>query len=149
MTIDQRDCTCFFSILVKWHLQIGFYIELEKSANESFHCFHPKVLDPTFMPFPSRLLSIEQVENTLHVMNSTCDNGAGCNYLHLSIGKFSNLVKISSTLQIQKANQIHKSDNIDIEQMMNNFKESNDISFISFSDVSICSKDVNLTMLRI
>jgi hypothetical protein len=87
------------------------------------------------MPFSSRLLSIEQVEKTLHVMNSTYNNGAGHNYLCLLIGKFVNLVKIS--YMSQNANGKHKSAFSNIEHMMNSFKESNDISFISFSDVPI------------
>jgi hypothetical protein len=57
------------------------------------------------------------------------------NYLRLSFDKFVNLVKIS--YMSQKANGKHESANSNIEHMMNNFKESNDTSFISFSDVPI------------
>jgi hypothetical protein len=75
-------------------LGVGFFIELEKCAGESFHCFHAKVLDPSSIPFPARLLTIEQVQNTLDVLNATSNNGVGRNYLRLSIGKFVSLVKI-------------------------------------------------------
>ncbi len=37
----------------------------------------------------------------------------------------------------QKANRKHQSTNSDIEHMTTNFKDSNEISFISFSDVPI------------
>ncbi len=52
-TIDQRYCTCSFKFILKWQIQIDFFIELEKYAGESFHCFHPKVLDTSTIPFPS------------------------------------------------------------------------------------------------
>jgi hypothetical protein len=134
-TIDQRDCTCSFKFMVKWQIQVGFFIELEKYARESFHCFHPKVLDTSTIPFPSQLLTSEQIENTLHVVNATASLGAGCNFLHLSIEKFISLVKISYLSQ--KASGKNQSHNNDIECMINNFRESNEISFISFSDVPV------------
>jgi hypothetical protein len=81
--------------MVKWQIQVGFFIELEKYARESFHCFHPKVLDTSTIPFSSQLLTSEQIENTLHVVNANASLGAGCNFLCLSIVKFISLVKIS------------------------------------------------------
>jgi hypothetical protein len=76
-------------------VDVGFYIELGKAAGESFHFFHPKVLDPLSIPFQTRLLSIEKIKNTLLVVNSTSNNGGGYNFLWLSTGKFISLVKIS------------------------------------------------------
>jgi hypothetical protein len=93
--IDQRDCTCSFKFMVKWQIRVGFFIELEKYAGESFHCFHPKILDTSTIPYPSRLLTSEQIENTLHVVNANASLGAGRNFLCLSIGKFISLVKFS------------------------------------------------------
>lgn len=132
-TMDRRFCTCSFSFLVKWQLGVGFFIELEKCAVESFHCFHAKVLDPSSIPFPARLLTIEQVQTTLDVVNATSNNGAGRNYLRLSIGKFVSLVKIAYLSQ--KANGKYQSTDNGIEHMISNFKDSNEISFIFFSDV--------------
>ena len=134
-TMDQRFCTCSFCFLVKWQLGVGFFIELDKCAGESFHCFHAKVLDPSSISFPARLLTIEQVQNTLDVVNATSNNGAGRNYLRLSIGKFVSLVKIAYLSQ--KANGKYQSTDNGIEHMISNFKDSNEISFISFSDVPI------------
>jgi hypothetical protein len=94
-TMDQRFCTCSFCFLVKWQLGVGFFIELEKCVGESFHCVHAKVLDPSSIPFPARLLTIEQVQNMFHVVNATSNNGAGRNYLRLSIDKFVSLCQDS------------------------------------------------------
>ncbi len=50
-TMDQRECTCFFQFMVKWNIQVGFYIHLEKSAGESYHCFHPRYWTLPIFPF--------------------------------------------------------------------------------------------------
>ena len=113
----------------------SFFIELEKCAGEFFHCFHPKILDPSCIPFPARLLTIEQVQNFLHVVNTTANNRAGRNYLCLSIDKLVSLVKIAYLSH--KANGKHQSTDNGIKHMISNFKDSNETSFISFSDVPI------------
>ncbi len=112
---------------MKWQLGVGFFIELEKCAGESLHCFHAKVLDPSSISFPARLLTIEQVQNTLDVVNATSNNGAGRNYLRLSIDKLVSLVKIAYLTQ--KANVKYQSKDNGIEHMISNFKDSNEISF--------------------
>ena len=134
-TMDQRECTCFFRFMVKWEIQVGFYIHLEKSAGESYHYFHPKVLDSSAIPFPTRLLTLEQVENTLNVVNASANKGTGRNYLRSLMVKYISLIKIS--YMSQKACGKNHSTTNDIEIMINNFKESNEIAFISFSDVPV------------
>jgi len=134
-TMDQRQCTCFFQFMVKCEVQLGFYIQLEKSAGQSYHLFHPKVLDSSSIPFPTQLLTMEQIENTLHVVNASDNKGTGRNYLRLSIGKYISLIKISYLSQ-KACGKNHSTTN-DIEVMIINFKESNEIACISFSDVPV------------
>jgi hypothetical protein len=111
------------------------YIRLGKSAEESFHCIDPKVLDPPCILFPAQLLTLEHVENTLQVVNATSNNGAGCVFLCLSLREFVSLVKFSYISQ--KASCKNQSTNNGIECMINKLKESNEVSFIHFSDDSV------------
>jgi len=80
-TMDQRQCTCFFQFMVKWEVQVGFYIQLEKSAGQSYHCFHPKVLDSSSIPFPTLLPTMEKIENTLHVVNASANKDNELEYV--------------------------------------------------------------------
>jgi hypothetical protein len=94
-TVDCRGCTCKFQFIVKWDRLLGFYVELKHKAGHAIHSSHPKLLDITYLPLSTRLLTPHQIEDALHVVNSTSNNGAGRNYLHGRFGKFVNLIKVA------------------------------------------------------
>jgi len=79
-------------------------------------------------------LTPHQIEDALHVVNSTSNNGAGRNYLHGRFGKFVNLIKVAYLGR--KANGKLDSTKDEIDIMMGDFVNSDEISFISLSDVS-------------
>jgi hypothetical protein len=79
-------------------------------------------------------LTFHQIEDALHVVNSTSNNRAARNYLHGQFGKFVNLIKVAYLGR--KANGKLDSMKEDIDYMMENFVNSNEISFISLSNVS-------------
>ena len=133
-TVDCRGCTCKFQFMVKWDTSFGFFVELKKKAGFAIHSSHPKLLDTTYIPLSTRLLTSHQIEDALHVVNSTSNNGAARNYLHGRFGKFVNLIKVAYLCR--KANGKLNSTKDDIDFMMENFVNSDEISFISLSDVS-------------
>ena len=126
------------------HLQIPVYSEMgygrrvlcrvEKKAGYAIHSSRPKLLDITYLPCSTRLLTSHQIEDALHVMNSTSNNGTARNYLRGRFGKFVNLIKVAYFGR--KANGKLDSMKDDIDHMMENFVNSDEISFISLSDVS-------------
>ena len=67
-------------------------------------------------------------------MNSTSNNGAARNYLHGWFGKFVNLIKVAYLGRKSNGKLDSTKDKIDI--MMGDFVNSDEISFISLSDVS-------------
>ena len=113
---------------------LGFYVELKHKAGHAIHSSHPKLLDITYLPLSTRLLTPHQIEDALHVVNSTSNNGAGRNYLHGRFGKFVNLIKVAYLGR--KANGKLDSTKDEIDIMMGDFVNSDEISFISLSDVS-------------
>ena len=133
-TVDCRGCTCKFQFIVKWDMVVGFFVELKKKAGYAIHSSRPKLLDITYLPCSTRLLTSHQIEDALHVMNSTSNNGTARNYLRGRFGKFVNLLKVAYFGR--KANGKLDSMKDDIDYMMENFVNSDEISFISLSDVS-------------
>jgi hypothetical protein len=115
-------------------MAFGFFVELKKKAGHAIHSSHPKLLDFTYLPLSTRLLMSHQIKDALHVMNSTSNNGAARNYLHGQFGKFVNLIKVAYLGR--KANGKLDSTKDDIDYMMDNFVNSDEISFISLFDVS-------------
>ena len=80
-TVDMRGCTCRFQFMVKWDPGLCFYIELQQRSGHPYHSSHLKLLSDTSIPLPTRLLTSDQVEETLHVINATSNNGAARNYM--------------------------------------------------------------------
>ena len=113
---------------------LGFYGELKHKAGHAIHSSHPKLLDITYLPLSTCLLTPHQIEDALHVVNSTSNNGAGRNYLHGRFGKFFYLIKVANLGR--KANGKLDSTKDEIDIMMGDFVNSDEISFISLSDVS-------------
>ena len=85
---------CPFSFTVKWDHR-GFYVELKQNAGDPCHKFHPQILKPTSMSFPTRLLSEEQLDDTKEVVSATCNKGVGRNFIRGKFGRFINSIKIA------------------------------------------------------
>jgi hypothetical protein len=75
------------------------------------------------------------MEEALHVVNATSNNGCARNYLHGKFGKFVNIIKIAYLCRRENGTINSAKDDIDV--MMENFAESNEISFVSLSDVPV------------
>ena len=131
---DQTGPSCKFQFTVKWVVNLYFYIELKQKSGCPIHTSHPRLIDPKNVPLPTRLLTSDQIDNIVHVVNATSNNGTACNYLHAKSGHFINLMKKSAYL-CRKNNGADLSARDDILVMMDNLMTSRDISFVSLSDV--------------
>ena len=130
--VDQRGCSCRFQFTVKWDINL---CDLRQWAGCSYNGSHPKLLDPTSIPLPTRLLTSDQMDEALHVVNSTSNNGCARNYLHGKFGKFVNIIKIAYLSGRENGNVGTTKDDIDL--MMENLALSHEISFVSLSDVPV------------
>jgi hypothetical protein len=99
-----------------------------------FHNSHPRFIEPQIVPIPTRLLTLDQIDNIVQVVNATSNNGAAHNYLHGKFGKFINLMKAAYLCMRENGNLQSAKD--DIYLMMDNLVKSKDISFVSLADVS-------------
>jgi hypothetical protein len=132
-TVDQSQCTCKFKFLVKWDLLNGFYVELGQQSGHPYHHSHPKVFDPTSIPFSTCLLTSQQREETMHVVNAACSNASGRNFMKEKMSKFIDTIKI--IYLSNKTSGKHDSAKDDIELMIDDFESSDEISFVSLSNV--------------
>ncbi len=66
-TVDQRGCPCWFQFVVKWDINVCFYIELKQRSGHAFHVFHTKFIDPNLVALPMHLLTSDQIGNIVHV----------------------------------------------------------------------------------
>ena len=98
-----------------------------------FHNSYPRFVEPQTVPIPTRLLISDQIDNIVHVVNATSNNGAVCNYLHGKFGKFINLMKAAYLCRREHGNLQSAKD--DISLMMENLVKSKDISLVSLADV--------------
>jgi hypothetical protein len=93
---------------------------------------------------PTHLLTSDQIDNIVHVVNAISNNECACNYIHGKFGKFISLMK--AAYLCRRENGDLNSPRDDIDQMMNNMVKSDKISFVSLSDVPIKDYfDVNNT----
>jgi len=84
---------------------------------------------------PTRLLTFDEIDNIVHIVNATSNNGSGCNFIHGKFGKFISLMKVAYLCR--RGNGDLHSPRDDIDQMMDNMAKSDEISFVSLSDVPI------------
>jgi hypothetical protein len=84
---------------------------------------------------PTRPLTSDEVDNIVHVVKATSNNGSGRNFIHGKFGKFISLMKAAYLCRRENGDLYSPRDNID--QMMDNMAESDKISFVSLSDVPI------------
>ncbi len=129
----SKECICKFGFSVKVD-NYGFYIHLKRNAGHPIHNDHPKPLDPSTIPIPSRLLDDNEREDILHVVESTCQKPIGRNFMHGKFGKFINSLKIDYLYK-----KFNKSDHAadDIANMLSDFETSKEISFTSLSNVPV------------
>jgi hypothetical protein len=86
----------------------------------------------------------DQIDNIVHVVNETLNNGCARKYIHGKFGKLISLMKASYLCRRENGDLISPRD--DIDQMMDNMAKSDKISFVSLSDVPIKDYfDVNNT----
>jgi hypothetical protein len=90
------------------------------------------------------LLTSDQIDNIVHVVNVTSNNECVHNYIHDKFGKFISLMK--AAYLCRRENGDLNSPSHDIDHMMDNMAKSDKISFVSLSDVPIKNYfDVNNT----
>ena len=118
---------------MKCFIDVCFFVDLRQCSGCPVHQSHPRFIDPTTVPLPTRLLTSDQIDNIVHVVNAMSNNGTACNYLHGKFGKFINLMK--AAYLCRRANGDLNSPKDDINLMMNNLVNSNEISFMSLLDV--------------
>ncbi len=120
---------------MKWEINVCFYIELKKQSGHPFHLSHSKFIDPNLVALPTHLLTSDQIDNIVHVVNATSNNGSAHNYIHGKFGKFISLKK--EAYLCRRENGDLNSTRDDIDQMMDNVAKSDKISFVPLSDVPI------------
>jgi hypothetical protein len=110
---------------------------LRQKSGYPIHNSHPRFIDPNNIPLPTCLLTSNQIDDIVHVVNATSNKGTTHNYLHGTFGKFINLMKADCLCRKYNGDLQSAKDDIDI--MMDNLLKSNKISFVSLADVP--SKD--------
>ncbi len=134
-TVDQRECACQFQFIVKWDINVCFYIELKQQSGHAFHISHTKIIDPNLVALPTRLLTFDEIDNIVHIVNATSNIGSACNFIHGKFGKFISLMKVAYLCRREHVDPNSPRD--DIDHMMDNMAKSDMISFVSLSDVPI------------
>ncbi len=120
---------------MKWDINVAFYIELKQQSGHAFHVSHTKIIDPSLVALPMCLLTSDEIDNIVHVVNATSNDGSGRNFIHGKFGKFISLMKAAYLCRRENGNLNSPRD--DIDQMMDNMAKSDKISFVSLSDVPI------------
>ena len=69
-TVNQRGYSCKFQFTLKWVVDVCVYLELRQKSGCPFHNSHPKFIDPQTVPIPTRLLTLDQIDNIVHVVNA-------------------------------------------------------------------------------
>ena len=117
-TVDQRGCACWFQFVVKWDINVCFYIEIKQQSGHAFHVSHTKIIYPSLVVLPMRLLTSDEIDNIVHVVNATSNNGCGRIFIHGKFGKFISLMK--AAYLCRRENGDLNSPRDDIDQMMDN-----------------------------
>ena len=130
--VGANPLLCNFSATIKWD-EFAFFVELERNAGNPMHEHHPRIVDSSAMPFPTRLLTQEQIEDTRDVVRATSNRAVGRNFLKGRLGRFVDSVKIAYLgLREDKTDTAD-----DITNMIDNFITSEEIAFTCISDVPI------------
>ena len=140
-TTDQKT-PCKMGFTIKWDSH-GFYVELQRASGNGMHNDHPRLTDPSVIPFPTRLLTQEQIEQTCNVVTAASNKGAGRNYHLNTTGRFMSSVKIAYLQDRSNGDPTTKTKD-DIDAMIDDFTSSDDIKFTTLSDIplSVLQEDV-------
>jgi len=138
----NQEHTCKLCFTNKWDSH-GFYVELQRASGNGMHNDHPRPTDPSVIPFPSRLLTQEQIEQTCHVVSAAANKAAGRNYHLSTTGRWMSTVKIAYISDRSNGDSRTRTKD-DIDAMIDDFKSSNDIKFTTLSDIplSMLQEDV-------
>jgi hypothetical protein len=82
-----------------------------------------------------RLLTSDQIDNIVHIVNPTSNNRCACNFIHGKFGKFISLMKVEYLCR--KKNGDLNSPRDDIDHLMDCLVKLDKISSVSLSDVPI------------
>jgi hypothetical protein len=82
---------------------------------------------------PTCLLTSDEIDNIVHIVNATSNIGSACNFIHGKFGKLFSLMK--AAYLCRRENVDLNSPRDDIDHMMDNIAKSDEISFVSLSDV--------------
>lgn len=138
--IKTKDQTqkCPFTFTVSWD-SFGFHVVLSRYSGNPCHSFHPKPIADIPTHIPVRFLTDQQKESTRSVMTSGSNKALGRNYLFTTTGKYLNNVKLAYLDRKEKAKDGSKGSETmdDIEKMLDNFENSQEISFTTLSDMPL------------
>ena len=126
---------------IKWDIH-GYFVELRRKSGNPEHSGHPRPLNPTELPVPTRLLSDEALNDVKLVTETHTSCKMARNFIYKKIGHFVDSAEIA-WLQTKSDNPKKKDD---IHNMLDMFKSSNEVRFTSLSDVPInqyCELDPN------
>ena len=130
---DQTQL-CHFYFVIEWDSH-GFYVKLNKRSGCCTHTFHPRIFEKGVLPFPTRLLTKDQIENTTEIVKAAASKAVGRNFLRGKFGKFINSIKIN---YLVRRDDIGKNSTLgDIERMLDDFKNAEEIAFTALSDVPL------------
>ncbi len=79
------------------------------------------------MALPTCLLTSDEIDNIVHVVKATSNNGSGRNFIHGKFGEFISLMK-AAYLCRRENGDLH-SPRDDIDQMVDNMAKSDEIFF--------------------
>lgn len=135
INVTEKLHTCNFTFTVRWD-GFGFYVYLERRSGDPFHEHHSKPFHHESVPMPIRLISDKMKETTRHVMDATCDKGAGRNFLFCSMGCYFNRLKLAY-LDCVGQNEGNTNTSDDSSRMLQNFENADEIKFTTLSDVPV------------
>ncbi len=80
---------------MKWDINVSFYIELKQQSGHAFHVSNRKIIDSSLVALPTRLLTSDEIDNIVHVVMATSNNGSGRNFIHGKFGKIISQMKVA------------------------------------------------------
>ena len=131
---DEKQL-CPFNFVIKWDNN-GFFVTLARRSGCATHAYHRQIFEKGVLPFPTRLLTKDQIENTTEIVKAAASKAVGRNFLHGKFGRFINSLKINYLAS--KSNVGKDSTKLgDISRMLDDFENANEIAFTSLSDVPL------------
>jgi hypothetical protein len=134
--------TCPFRFTLKVD-SIAFYISLYNGSGNSYHVEHPR-FDPEFLSNQKSSLTLEEVEDVMHVNNATVSSAACREFVAAKFDKFLH------PSQIRYLNSLQDEGICDeYEGVLDAFNKSDQIRFNVLYSLKESSKDVVITSTKI